>query len=258
MRRHELTDDHWDRLEPLLPPERPAAGRLNKDHRTVLNGIHWILRTGAPWRDLPERYGNWTTIDSQLRRCQPAGVWERILTEIQTKAAHEDQIDGLITMIDSTSSRAYQHVAGARKGDPDDHGLGRSRGGLRSKLHLTTERGGKPNAATLTAGQRHESTQAIVLLVETLARRWSDAVAGDKAYSTINIRNWLTGHEIAAVIPYKDNETGPKDDDREAYRERPIIGRTIDRLKRYRRIATRYEKLAATYLAMVTIACILE
>lgn len=97
-----------------------------------------------------------------------------------------------------------------------------------------------------------------MLLEETLERMWLDALAGDKAYSTIDIRNWLTGHEITAVIPYKDNETGPKDYDREAYRERPIIERTINRLKRYRRIATRYEKLATTYLAMVTIACILE
>ncbi len=56
-RRHELTDDHWDRLAPLLPPQRPTTGRPAKDHRTVLNGILWVLRTGAPWRDLPERYG---------------------------------------------------------------------------------------------------------------------------------------------------------------------------------------------------------
>ena len=97
-----------------------------------------------------------------------------------------------------------------------------------------------------------------MLLEETLERMWPEAVAGDKAYSTIDIRNWLTGREIAAVIPYKDNESGPKEYDRAAYQERPIIERTINRLKRYRRIATRYEKLAATYLAMVTIACILE
>ena len=115
MRRHEVTDDQWDRLEPLLPPERPATGRPNKDHRTILNGILWILRTGAPWRDLPERYGNWKTIYSRFRRWQAAGVWERILTEIQTEAAHDDQIDGSITMIDSTSIRAHQHAAGARK-----------------------------------------------------------------------------------------------------------------------------------------------
>ena len=85
-----------------------------------------------------------------------------------------------------------------------------------------------------------------------------DAVAGDKAYRTSDIRNWLIAHEIETVIPYRDNESGPKAYDREAYRDRPIIERTINRLKRYRRIATRYEKLAATYLAMVTIACILE
>lgn len=87
---------------------------------------------------------------------------------------------------------------------------------------------------------------------------WPDAVAGDTAYSTIDIRTWLTGQEIEAVIPSRDNEYGPKAYDREAYRDRPIIERSINRLTRYRRIATRYEKLAATYLAMVTIACILE
>ena len=68
MRRHELTDEQWDRLEPLLPPQRPATGRPAKDHRMVLNGILWILRTGAPWRDLPERYGSWKTIYSRFRR----------------------------------------------------------------------------------------------------------------------------------------------------------------------------------------------
>lgn len=95
-------------------------------------------------------------------------------------------------------------------------------------------------------------------MTETVERMWPDAVAGDKAYSTIGFRNWLTAHEIEPVIPYRDNESGPKSYDREAYRERPIVERTINRLKRYRRIATRYEKRAAAYLAMVTIACIFE
>ena len=148
---------------------------------------------------------------------------------------------------------------GANKGDPaEDHGLGRSRGGFGSTLHLTAERDGKQLVATLTAGQRHESTEAISLVNETLARMWPDAVAGDKAYSTVAIRNWLIAREAAMVIPDRDNESGSKAYDREAYRDRPIIERTINRLKRYRRIATRYEKLAATYFAMVTIACILE
>lgn len=85
------------------------------DHRTILNGILWILPTGAPWRDLPERYGNWKTVYSRFRRWQEAGIWEQILREIQTAAAHDAQIYGSVTMIDSSSIRAHQHAAGARK-----------------------------------------------------------------------------------------------------------------------------------------------
>jgi transposase len=87
---------------------------------------------------------------------------------------------------------------------------------------------------------------------------WPDAVAGDKGYSATALRDWLAEREIEAVIPTRVDEAGPKDYDREAYRERPRIERTINRLKRYRRIATRYDKLASSYLAMVTLACMLE
>jgi transposase len=110
----------------------------------------------------------------------------------------------------------------------------------------------------LTAGQRHESPQAIPLLEQSLERMWPDAVAGDKGYSASDLRNWLQAHDIEAVIPYREDESGEHAYDREAYRERPIIERAINRLKRYRRIATRYEKLASSYLAMVTFAMILE
>jgi len=87
---------------------------------------------------------------------------------------------------------------------------------------------------------------------------WPEAVAGDKGDSSAEIRNWLTAHEIDAVIPYRDDEMGDHTYDRDAYRERPMIERAINRLKRDRRIATRYEKLASSYLAMVTIAMVLE
>ncbi len=120
-----------------------------------------------------------------------------------------------------------------------------------------TERGGKPVVCALTAGQRHESPQAMPLLEQSLARMWPDAVAGDKGCSATELREWLDEREIGAVIPTRDNERD-QDYDREAYRERPMIERTINRLKRFRRIATRYEQLASSYLAMVTLACILE
>jgi transposase len=87
---------------------------------------------------------------------------------------------------------------------------------------------------------------------------WPTAVAGDKGYSSAALRNWLGHRETAAVIPYRADEMGPHEYDRDLYRERPIIERTINRLKRFRRVATRYDKLASSYLAMVTITMILE
>jgi len=114
-RRHELTDDQWTTLEPLLPPQRPRTGRPAKDHRTVLNGILWILRTGAPWRDLPDRYGTWQTVYSRFRRWQQVGAWDRILRALQREAAFDDELDGSLAMIDGSSIRAHQQAAGARK-----------------------------------------------------------------------------------------------------------------------------------------------
>jgi len=89
-------------------------------------------------------------------------------------------------------------------------------------------------------------------------RMWPDALAGDRGYSSAELRNWLLQRDIEAVIPYRVDEMGPHMYNRALYRERPIIERTINRLKRFRRVATRYEKLASSYLAMVTIAMILE
>ncbi len=114
-RRHELRDEEWAQLKPLLPPQRPTTGRPAKDHRTVLNGIVCVLRTGAPWRDLPERYGPWQTISSRFRRWQEAGIWDQALVALQTEAAHDGDVDGSLAMIDGSSIRAHQQAAGAPK-----------------------------------------------------------------------------------------------------------------------------------------------
>jgi len=259
MKRHELTDDQWEWLAPFLPPQRPATGRPAKDHRTILNGIVWVLNTGAPWRDLPERYGSWQTVYSRFRRWQQSGLSDTVLQGLQADAAHDDTLDGSLTMIDGSTIRAHQHAAGARKGgDPADQGLGRSRGGFGSKRHLMTERRGKPITLRLPAGQRHESPEAIPLLEQAQQRLWPEAVTGDKGYRGSELRNWLAAREIVAVIPQRAKALGTNDDDQELYKERSMIERSINRLKRHRHIATRYEKLAATYLAMVATACILE
>ena len=116
MNERDMTDEQWERLRPLLPPQRPATGRPAHDHRRILNGIVFILRTGAPWRDLPERYGPWQTVASRFYRWRRAGVWERILAHLQQQADAEGRLDWSVHCIDATTVRAHQHAAGAKGG----------------------------------------------------------------------------------------------------------------------------------------------
>jgi transposase len=107
MSRYDLTDFEWRVIEPLLPNKTRGVPRV--DDRRVLNGIFWVLRSGAPWRDLPEHYGPRTTCYNRFVRWRKAGVWKRLMDAIT--AAH----DGDIQMIDSTSVRAYQQAATAKR-----------------------------------------------------------------------------------------------------------------------------------------------
>jgi transposase len=93
MKRHDLTDRQWSRLVALLPPQRPRTGRPNHDHRRIINGILWRLKTGVPWRDLPERYGPWETVYSRFRRWQRAGIWDRVLAALQAEADAAGRLD---------------------------------------------------------------------------------------------------------------------------------------------------------------------
>jgi transposase len=123
---------------------------------------------------------------------------------------------------------------------------------------LISDRQGKPVVVALTEGQRHECPEAVPLLERMAHRMWPEALAADKGYSSADLRNWLAVGDIEGIIPYRRDETGPKQYDRARYHARGIIERNFNRLKRFRRVATRYDKLASSYVAMVTIAMILE
>jgi transposase len=105
--RYDLSDFEWSVIEPLLPKDR--RGRKPRNNRRVLNGIFWVLRTGAPWRDLPERYGPYTTAYNRFNRWRKAGIWDRLMDAIVK--AH----DGKVQMIDSSIVRVHQHASGAKK-----------------------------------------------------------------------------------------------------------------------------------------------
>src|SRR5436190_13037579 len=265
MNRGELTDRQGERLRPLLPPQKAWTGRPAKDHRLVLNGILWIDRTGAPWRDLPEHYGPWQTIASRFYRWREAGIWDRILAAVQQLAEAEGRIDWEVHYVDGTIVRAHQHAAGARDSAPREEALGRGRGGVSTKVHLRVEGGGKPLALLLTPGQRHEATAFEALMEQGAVkrvgrgrpRRRPRRVVGDKGYSSGKIRRYARRRGINVTIPRKRNERRRGPFDRAAYRARNLVERLIGRCKQFRRLATRYEKRAENYRAMWVIAALL-
>jgi transposase len=140
--RYELTDYEWLAIKPLLP-NKPRGVPLVDDPR-VLNGIFWVLRSGAPWRDLPKSYGPYSTSYNRLVRWRRAGVWSRIMSALATRH------DASVQMFDTSIVRVHQHAACVVRNRSQS--MGRSRGGLSSKIHAVVDANGLPVRLALTAG----------------------------------------------------------------------------------------------------------
>jgi len=113
IRRYEFTDQDWTHIEPLLPTQR-RGGKWN-DHRTVMNGMFWVLRSGSAWRDMPERYGKWQTIYDRFVRQRRDGTLDRIAAALRERLHGQGRIDWDMWCVDGTNIRASKPAAGARK-----------------------------------------------------------------------------------------------------------------------------------------------
>ncbi len=269
MKRHALSDAQWERIHDLFP-ENGKRGQQWKDHRLMVDGILWAVKTGAQWRDVPERFGPWKTVYERFCRWTQEGLWDQILKRLQSEADAVDEIDWKLFCIDGSSIRAHRSAAGAKKnltleGEPADHALGRSRGGFGTKIHLVCEGKGKPLAVQISGGQEHESKYFKEMMGKIgipqgrgRPRKNPDNIAGDKAYSSGENRSYVKARGIGDVIPTKTNEERREGFDKELYRDRNIVERCIGWLKESRRIATRFENLALHYLGVIKLGMILE
>jgi transposase len=242
MHRDGLRNDEWERIKDLLPGREGSVGVTAADNRLFVEAVLYRYRTGIPWRDLPERFGDWKNIHRRFSRWAKAGIWKRVFQHLAIDADNEH------AMIDSTIVRAHQHSAGAKKEAGEDQAIGRSRGGLSTKIHTLVDALGNPVGFHLTGGEAHDLVGADHLLPEMQA----DKLIADKAFDADErVIKPLAAAGKTAVIPPKANRREPRDFDRHVYKERHLIENFFAKLKQFRAIATRYDKTARNFIAAV-------
>ena len=238
----DLTDAQWNRIK-FVFEKREKVGRPSLNPRTVFNGILWILKSGGRWRDLPARYGNWNSIYHKFRRWCSLGLFERLLQLINGDAKGATLLE-----MDSTFCKVHQSACSGRK----NQAIGVSRGGKNTKVHVLINERMQLLKVILTGGQIHDSEAAGALLKGIKLK--GKTILADKAYSSEQIRLFLAEHEAFACIPDKANFKIKHDFDSQLYKQRNIVERFFQRIKNYRHIATRYDKLAVCFLNFVLLA----
>jgi transposase len=239
-----LSDEHWSKLLKIL---RHKAIYNKRNLRMTVEGMLYRLRTGCPWRDLPETFGNWSRIYKRFNEWSAAGKWQQIFQALIVDPDME------WVFIDGSYTKAHQHSAGAAGGK--DEGIGKSRAGNTSKIHLAVDACGLPIAFDITGGQINDCTQAPRLIAQV---RTAQIIVADKGYDSESIREQIEQQGAKVVIPRKRNSVkGNADLDKDLYRYRHLVENAFARLKQFRAIASRFDKLKRNYESVAAMACAL-
>ncbi|PVE20192.1 IS5 family transposase, partial [Microvirga sp. KLBC 81] len=242
-----LRDDQWEQIKPFVPGGRKGKWGPRSDGRRFVDALLWLARSGARWRDLPEdRFGPYQTVKRRYYRWIEAGVFDRIFAAV----AADPDLEWLA--IDATVIRAQAQAAGGRrkKGGPQAQALGRSRGGFGTKIHAVVDALGLPVRFAGGPGQQNDMAPACDLIDGLKAGQ----VIADKAYDADRLCDKIAAQEGQAVIPPRRHRKQPRDYDRIADKNRWGIEGFFAKLKQWRRIATRYDKLATNFLGFVKLA----
>jgi transposase len=210
-----------------------------------MEAILWKIRTGSPWRDRPSELCPWSTAFNRFNRWAQAGLWDDFFFL-------RGEVDEEWLFTDGSYVRAHQHASGARHGD--ERAIGTSRGGSSTKIHMVSDSLGNPVCFEITGGEVHDSKVAEQLIEES-GTEGSSFIA-DKGYDSEAIREKVRDKGMIPVIPRRKNSNKENPDfDSYLYRLRHLVENIFARLKHFRSVATRFEKLKRNYQAVVSIAC---
>jgi transposase len=213
----------------------------------MFEGMYYILRTGVPWRDLPPDFGPWQSVYTRFRRWTKSGLWARLLAMLAGHAA------GNRRSVDCTHVKVHRDGANPPGGQTAQR-MGKTKGGLNTKIAVMTDALGHVVDMELVAGNLSDSA-ACARFFDQARAQW---VLADKAFDTDKVRRQLARQQCLACIPPKINRRIQYYYHKELYKHRHVVENFFCRIKIFRRVATRYDKLAETYFGFVTIASILD
>jgi transposase len=231
-------------IEPGIPMHRRGV-ELGNNYK-VISGIVHVLRSGCRWWDCPEVFGSHATIYNRFNRWSRDGIWQSIWERlIRLDAA-------MVQCIDSTSSKAHRCAAGGEGGEATQD-IGRSRGGRTTKVHAVVDARGCMIAFDLTPGQRGDIRPAQAVLEPLPAPAF---LLADTAYDGDKFRDFLSKRGTAPVIRPNPTRKNVPEFDKSRYNDRNVMERAFCRVKDWRRVATRYDKLGRNFRATVILAAI--
>jgi transposase len=237
-----FTDDLWLKLKSIMM----AVGIYNKPFlRQTLEGIFYRLRVGCPWRDLPDIFGNWNAVYKRFNE------WSRKekLMNIFSSLIIDPDLEW--EFIDGSIVKAHQHSSGAPYGQ--ERAIGKSVAGNTTKIHMAVDSGGLPIHFSITGGEVHDCKEAPNLVAELPK---ADYIIADRGYDSEGLRTQIKDKGSISVIPRKKNSKMGNDDiDWCLYKYRHLVENIFARLKHFRAIATRYDKLKRNYEGSVALAC---
>ena len=238
-----LSEAQMPRIERFFPL---SHGIPRVDDRRIISGIVFVIKNGLRWRDAPRGYGPHKTIYNRFVRWSRLGVFNKIFAELARKAGKPRRL-----MIDTTHLKAHRTAASLYKKGSVPRRIGRTKGGLNSKLHVVCDGQGRPLMMLLSDGQMSDYKGA-ALMLKALPR--AKELLGDKGYDADWFRHALAERGMTACIPSKSNRKAPIEHDRNLYRQRHRIENMFGRLKDWRRIHTRYDRCAHTFMSAICIA----
>src|ERR1019366_6711017 len=248
----EIRAEQYEKIRDSLPIQR---GNVRLSNLQVLNAILFVAEQGCKWRGLPKRFGNWHTIYVRMNRWAKSGVLDRVFEKLQLEQIVRIKIEAF--SLDSTSVKVHPDGTGAlKKNGPQ--AIGKSRGGWNTKIHLVAADARTAIAFSLSPGNDHDAPQGRLLLEQLGPMPEGLPMLMDRAYEGDETRQLVLDLGMIPVVPPKSNRLTPWEYDRALYKKRNEIERLFRRLKGFRRIFSRFEKLDVVFLAFLHFALIVE